>query len=433
MDIRVRSGRIVEIGRGLEPVGEEQIDAGGLTVLPGAVDPHAHQWEAGFTSPPDFRDTTASAAVGGVTTLVDHPLTPPEVLDRKGLEAKVTLGERTSSIDFALHGGASPGNLDEIDGMWTAGAVGIKLFTCRTGTALDGFEDPSALALALERVAEVGALVLVHAEDAATLDSAAASLRATGGGSIGDFTEWHSLDAEVVATDRVLSLAARTSARVYLVHVSHPTIVSHAASAQARGQVVHVETCPHYLHLTDDDVHSQGARVLTAPPVRDRVARDGLRAGLATGTIDTVGSDHCAVDPGAKSGATMDAIIPGIPSLDIYLPLLLDLVADGVIDLPRLAEVTASAPARIFGLHRKGAIEVGRDADLALVDPNGMTTVDASRLPGSAGWSPYEGRTLRGAVVATWSRGVLVARDGVPTERAGHGRFVRRTDGAVGR
>jgi len=432
VDIRVRAGLIAEIGPRLDPTGETQIDARGLTVLPGAVDPHGHQWERGFTSPPDFRDTTTSAAVGGVTTLIDHPLTPPEVLDRQGLEAKAALGERTSSIDFGLHGGASPGSLDEIEGLWLAGATGIKVFTCPTGTALDGFEEPLAMERALERMAKVGALVLVHAEDAATLDTAAASLRQAGRGSVADFTEWHSLDAEAIATDHVLTLAARTGTRIYLVHVSHPTIVSQAASARARGQVVHVETCPHYLHLTAEDVRTHGARVLTAPPVRDLIAREGLRAGLATGAIDTLGSDHCAVDPSAKSGATMDSIVPGVPSLDVYLPLVLDLVADGVLDLQRVTEVTSAAPATIFGLSQKGAIAVGRDADLVLVDPTGLTTVAASGLPGSAGWSPYEDRTLRGAVVGTWSRGLQVARDGVPIEQVGHGRFIRRNDLAVG-
>jgi allantoinase len=427
-DVRVRDGRIVEIGPGLDSAGEVIVDADGLTVLPGAIDPHGHQWEPGFTSRADFRDVTASAAFGGVTTLLDHPLTPPVVLDRRAFDAKVALGERTSSIDFGLHGGAAPGTLAEIEGMWEAGATGIKLFTCPTGTPLDGFDDPAALGRAFDRLGAIGALVLVHAEDAATLERSAAALHVEGRGGVADFPRWHSLEAETTAAERVLDLAARSGARLYLVHASDPSVVDRVAAARDRGLVAHVETCPHYLHLTSDDLGAQGARAMTAPPVRDQVARDGLRGRLADGAIDTVGSDHCTVGPAGKAGETMESVVPGVPGLDLFLPLLLDLVADGILDMPRLAEVIASTPARIFGLPTKGAIEIGRDADLVLVDPSATMVVDARRLPSSAGWSPYDGRTLRGSVIGTWSRGEPVARDGQPIERAGHGRFVARTE-----
>jgi len=426
--VRVRNGRIVEIGLSLDTAGESIVDADGLTVLPGAIDPHGHQWEPGFTSPADFRDVTVSAAYGGVTTLLDHPLTPPVVLDRRAFSDKVALGERTSSIDFGLHGGVAPGTLDEVEGIWRAGATGIKLFTCRTGTPLDGFEDPVALARAFELFGAIGALALVHAEDAATLDRTAAALHAEGRGGVADFARWHSLAAEATATDRVLELAVQSSARLYLVHASDPSIVDRVAAARQRGLNAHVETCPHYLHLASADLQSQGARAMTAPPVRDVIARDGLRRRLADGVIDTVGSDHCTVAPAGKAGMTMESVVAGVPGLDLFVPLLLDLVGDGVLDLPRLAEVTAASPARIFGLPSKGAIEVGRDADLVLVDPAASFVVDASRLPSSVGWSPYDGRTLRGSVVGTWSRGEPVARDGQPTERAGHGRFVARME-----
>jgi allantoinase len=427
-DIRVRDGRIVEIGPGLAAAAESIVDAGGLTVLPGAIDPHGHQWEPGFTSHADFRDVTASAAFGGVTTLLDHPLTPPVVLDRRAFAAKVALGERTASIDFGLHGGASPGTLDELEGMWLAGAAGIKLFTCPTGTELDGFDDADALALAFDRLGSIGALALVHAEDAVTLDRNAATVHEEGGGRVDDFARWHSLEAEATATVRVLDLAERFGTPVYIVHASDPSIVDRVVAARKRGIAAHVETCTHYLHLTTEDIDAQGARAMTAPPVRDGSARDGLRRRLGNGAIDTVGSDHCTVGLPGKSGQTMESVVPGLPGLDLFVPLLLDLVAAGVLDLPRLAEVTAATPARIFGLPAKGAIEVERDADLVLVDPTASFVVDASRLPSSAGWSPYDGRILRGTVVETISRGEPVARDGQVIERAGHGRFVPRME-----
>jgi allantoinase len=428
VDVRVRDGRIAEIGPDLDPATDAVIDASGLTVLPGAIDPHGHQWEPGFTSAADFRDATASAAVGGVTTLLDHPLTPPVVLDREAFEAKTSLGERTASIDFGLHGGASPGTLDELDGLWRAGATGIKLFTCPTGTPFDGFDDSAALAEVFERLGALGALALVHGEDAAALDASAAALAAAGRTAVADFPVWRSIEAEVKAANTAIGLAERTGTGLYLVHASTPAVVDRVVDARSRGVDVRVETCPHYLQLTDRDLAQQGAWAMTAPPVRDEAAQAGLRERLAAGAIDTVGSDHCAVGAAGKSGSTMTSIVPGVPGLDLFLPLLLDLVAAGVLDLARLADLTAASPARIFGLPAKGAIEVGRDADVVLVDPAATVTVDAARLPGSAGWSPYDGRTLNGAVVGTWSRGEQVARDGKPIERAGHGRLVRRSE-----
>jgi dihydroorotase-like cyclic amidohydrolase len=189
-----------------------------------------------------------------------------------------------------------------------------------------------------------------------------------------------------------------------------------------------VETCPHYLHFTDADLRTGGGWLMTAPPVRDARSRSGLRKRLAGGAIDTIGSDHCAISAAGKSGDRMEAIIPGMPSLDVHLPLLLDLVSDGAVDLPRVADVTAAGPARIFGLPSKGAIEVGRDADFVTVDLAATLTVRAADLPSSAGWSPYEGRTLRGTVVDVWSRGERIVHDGRLEAGPGRGRFLRRSE-----
>jgi dihydroorotase (multifunctional complex type) len=402
-----------------------------LHVLPGAIDPHGHQWEPGFTPAADFSDVSASAAVGGVTTLLDHPLTTPVVVDRQTFDAKAALGERTSIVDFGLHGGAAPGHIDDLAALWAGGATGIKFFTCRTGTPLDGFDDPERLEAAFRRLWAIDALALVHAEDAATLDRRNAELKADGGGGIGDFDTWHSLEAEQTAVERVLELAARTGTRTYVVHASHPSVVDRARGAPQEGAVsVYVETCPHYLNLTDTDLRAGGGWLMTAPPVRDAAARSGLRERLAEGAIDTIGSDHCAIAAAGKSSDRMEAIIPGVPGLDVYLPLLLDLVAEGAIDLPRVADVTAGAPARIFGLPTKGAIEVGRDADFVTVDLAATLTVRASELPCSAGWSPYEGRTLRGVVVDTWSRGERIVHEGRLEAGPGRGRFLRRSEGS---
>ena len=428
VDIRVRAGRIAQVEPDLDAAGAEVVDAEGRHVLAGAIDTHGHQWEPGFTSPPDFSDASASAAVGGVTTFLDHPLTPPVVLDRRGLEAKAALGAATSLIDFGLHGGASPGSLDELHGLWAAGATGIKVFTCPTGTALDGFSDPARLDELFVRLGAIGARTLVHAEDAEVLDAARSILEAAGTTAPADFPRWHNLEAEIRAVDRVLELAGRHRVQVVIVHASHPSIVEAVRAARVRGVDAFVETCPHYLHLTGEDLDALGPWAMSAPPVRDRAGRAGLLTMLRDGTIDVIGSDHCAIGRPGKAVEDMTRIIPGVPGLDIFLPLLLDLVAAGALTWEALARATSARPARLFGFARKGAIEAGKDADLAFVDPDRAWVVRAANLPSSAGWSPYEGRTLRGAVTETWSRGVPVARDGQPIGRPGHGRFVARAE-----
>jgi dihydroorotase-like cyclic amidohydrolase len=147
---------------------------------------------------------------------------------------------------------------------------------------------------------------------------------------------------------------------------------------------------------------------------------------LRDGAIDVIGSDHCTIDRQGKEVDDIARVIPGIPGLDLFLPLLVDLIATAGLTWSALAAATAARPARLFRLPAKGTIEVGKDADMAFVDPDRRWVVRAANLPSSAGWSPYEGRTLTGAVTETWSRGVVVARDGQPIGRPGHGRFIAR-------
>ena len=159
-DILVRDGIIDAIGLDLSAMASpeaEVIDATGLHIMPGVVDPHSHLWEAGFVSGADFEDSTASAVAGGITTIIDMPLTTPEILDIKSFEEKVDIGLRSSHVDFALHGGVRPSNLCELRSMWDAGATAFKIFTCDTGCAMHGVIDDSDLLATLNTIASFGA------------------------------------------------------------------------------------------------------------------------------------------------------------------------------------------------------------------------------------------------------------------------------------
>jgi dihydroorotase (multifunctional complex type) len=425
-DVRIRAGTVAETGPRLVPEGEPALDATGLHVLPGVIDAHSHLWEAGFASRPDFRDDTASAAVGGIATIIDHPLTPPEILDVERFQAKIELGERTSFTDFALHAGASPDRLDELAGLWAAGATGIKVFACDTGIPMRGFVTSDTRRAVLERVAALDAIAVVHAEDQTVLDRQRTTLEREARTGAVWFGEWHAAEAETSAVDDVLAIAAATGARVYIAHSSLPETADAVAEAWGAGVRAWSETCPHYLTLSDQDIVEHGHWAVTAPPVRDPARRDRLRRQLSS-EISVVGSDHCSVLPARKAGSNVFEGLPGVPGNETMVPILLDLVAQGVITIERMAALIAENPARLFGLFgRKGAIEPGFDGDLTVVDLEGETVPRAADMIGVAGWTPYEGIRLRGRVEATVSRGRIIARGGQLLGDPGVGQWIAR-------
>ena len=427
-DIRIIDGVVAEVGANL-PIGTEPIiDADGLRILPGVIDAHCHQWEQGMASRPDFRDDSAAAAVGGISTLIDMPLTPPEIVDASRFRVKVDLGERTSLIDFGLHAGASPDRIDCMADVWAAGATGFKLFTCDTGVEMRGFIREGDLRRALETVARLDAIALVHAEDQSILDRNRTTLISAGRRDHAAFSDWHSVEAEHHAIGCVLRFAGETGARVYFVHASLPEGIARIAAARARGVRVSVETCPHYLVLTDADIAKYGPWATCAPPVRDSKRRDGLRKLLGS-EIDVIASDHNTVRRESKQAGERDPFAgqPGLPGNEVMLPLLLELVAEGVLTLERCVALLCEHPARLFGLSaRKGFLKPGWDGDAVLVNLDEVTLPHGATMRCRAGWTPYEGKRLRGRVVQTFVRGRCVARDGVPIAPPGFGQFVAR-------
>jgi len=423
-DVRIRSGIVAEVGSDLTPDGEASIDADGLFVLPGVIDAHTHQWEPGFLSPADFRDVTTSAAAGGITTIIDHPLTRPEVLDAEVFRDKVKLGERTACVDFALYAGMNPGKLVAMDELWAAGATGFKFFTCDSGSALQPFLNPHDQRELLRRIKALDAIALVHAEDQGILDQVRIRFEAEGRDDLEAFFEWRSPAAEAAAVGAILQLALETGARTYFAHVSLPEAAAEIAAAREGGAAVYAETCPHYLTLTQAELLADNAWATSAPPVRDHAHRDRLRSQL-TNEISVVASDHCSAPAGDRSAFSS---VHGLPGIETMLPLLLDLVNQGSLKLDRLVALVCEHPARLFGLApRKGFLRPGADGDVTLVDTGQATVLDTNQMVGSAGWTPYQGRRLHGRVVRTIVRGTTVAVDGKPVAAPGFGRFVRRT------
>jgi dihydroorotase-like cyclic amidohydrolase len=229
------------------------------------------------------------------------------------------------------------------------------------------------------------------------------------------FTLWHSETAELEAISRILFYARRLGTRVNIVHVTSPEGVRLVQDAREKGVRATAETCPHYLYLTEDDIAERGAWAICSPQMRSRAALEGMRDLVRDGDIITIGSDHGPVDPALKRRGSNDVFAgqPGLPGNETMVPLLLNLVAEGRLTLERLAELTSEAPARLYGLFpRKGAVEIGSDADFTVVDPSEGWTITKDALIGRSGWTPFEGLHVLGRVRMTVIRGRVVARDG---------------------
>jgi len=339
------------------------------------------------------------------------------------LRAKVHAGLASCRVDFALWGGAVPGNVRELEPLWRAGALGFKCFLVDSG--VDDFAplDDEGLALALDTLAGLGATLLVHAEDPALVRPAPSSRRHA------DWLASRPPESEIAAVTRVLEHARRRNASVHVVHLAAPGALPALDRARADGVRATVETCPHYLTLAAEEIADGDTLAKCAPPIRDRAARDDLWRALAEGRIDFLASDHSPCPPDRKHRQRGDfgAAWGGIASLQLSLPLVWTGARARGHGLDRVTSWLADRPARRFGLDRKGRIERGFDADLVVFRADKSFVVEEGSLYHRHPLGPYEGRELTGVVARTYVRGRLVyERGGAPAfAGAPAGRWIR--------
>jgi allantoinase len=424
-DLLIHDGKIAGRTRAGEAEGESIIDASGLAVLPGGVDPHVHMMDPGLTEREDFPTGTAAAAVGGVTTIVEHHRSLPFVLDAKILTEKAAYLSSRSRIDFALFGGGHPDNVGELRAMWRAGAACFKVFTCNL------HDVPAVLSgrmlTLFKEVASFDGLCLVHAEDEFITAENEEQLRAAGRRDARVVPEWRSKEAEQVAVNTVALLARITGCRVIIAHASHPEILELVGYHRDRGARLMVESCPQYFHLTEDEIEEWGPYHKFTPPARSAADRDEMWVRLEDGEVDMVCADHAPSTREQKDPGRSDiwAAPFGVPGVETNLQMMLTGVADGRVSLERLVAARSETPARAYRLYpRKGHLGVGADADLTLVDLNAETTVRDEDVVAKVGWSPFAGRKVRGVVVRTFVRGRLTAEDGHAVVDPGWGRFL---------
>jgi dihydroorotase (multifunctional complex type) len=421
-DVVIQRGRVLDIVGGWSGPARASIDATGLLVYPGMIDTHVHLMEPGDPSRETFAEGTAAAARSGVTTIIEHTHGWP-VNELARLREKRDHLSGRAHVDYGLAAHVWPDRLAEIEPLWHAGVGFFKIFTCTTH-GVPGLGADRLLHV-FGRLAGLNARCLVHCEDELITAAAERLLKADNRLDPGVLTEWRSREAELVAVSQVAAAASLTGAVVRVAHASNPTVAALIAKARASGAALSAETCPQYLVLHEDEVLTEGALRKFTPPARIRTEAD--RAAMwdlvARGELDTIASDHAPSTREQKSTGDIWSVPFGLPGLDTTFAVLLDAVSAGAITAQQVAEVYSNRPATHFGLAGKGRIAPGYDADLALVDPDEVWTVDDADVLSHAGWSPFAGRRLRGRAVLTMLRGEVVCEDGVVSpERVG--RFV---------
>ena len=400
IDIAVDDGRITAIGCEL-PGGRREIDARSLEILPGVIDVHVHFNEPGRTEWEGAATGSRAFAAAGGTLFFDMPLnSSPCTLNAKAFDEKHAALAASSVTDFALWGGIVPGNRDQLAELAERGVIGFKAFMSDSGLPEFPRSDDLTLYEGMREAARLDLPVALHAESEEITCALSQRFQQAGRCSVHDYLDSRPVIAEVEAIERASLLAREAGAKLHIVHISSGRGVAAALEARARGTDITLETCPHYLMFTGEDMERLGAVAKCAPPLRDKAEQQSLWEAVHDGCIDIIGSDHSPAPPDMKQGDNFFRIWGGIAGISATLPSLLERVP-----LERIGEMLATHPARRFGIEHKGQIAIGCDADFALVDVCEPWTMDAGSLVQRHRSSPYIGRTFPGRAVKTILRG----------------------------
>ena len=405
-DIGISDGTFRAIGPNLGGSAREEINATKMSIFPGVIDAHVHFNEPGRTNWEGFETGSHGAAAGGTTTVFEMPLNAhPPTIDGPSFDLKRAAATKSSMVDFGLWGGLVPGNLNQLAMLRDRGVVGLKAFMSNSG--IDDFPhvDPATLREGMRIAAELGLIVAVHAESETMTQTLTNEKLAAGKTTVMDFLESRPIEAELDAIKQAVDLAQETRCRLHIVHVSCGRGVALVAEARASGVDVTCETCPHYLLLTDADMKKVGAVAKCAPPLRS--ANDQRELWNAIVDLTTIGSDHSPAPPEMKQRDNFFEVWGGISGAQHLLSLLVDRIPH-----EQLAKLTSENVARRFHIAKKGGIEIGKDADLAIVDLSESNPVTSDSLHYRHRQSPYIGRKLGGRVIRTILRGQTIYHDG---------------------
>lgn len=424
-DVAITGGLVSAVAApGTLPAGKDTLDATGLHVLPGAIDVHVHFREPGYTHKEDWETGTAAAAMGGTTTVFEMPNTHPPTRSLTELRDKQKAAEK-AYVDFGIYGLLAEDNIAELQGLIDGG---VNAFKCFMGNTFGNLPSPSTGAMleGFEIIAPSGLRISLHAETASIMAWRQERLRKAGRNAPLDHVNARPAVVAAEAVARAAILAEWTGARIHVLHISSALELGPLADAKARGVDITGGTCPCYLLLDTRDYERLGSIIRVNPPVRELSDREAIWAALKSGVVDLVETDHAPHTPEEKVKSVIWEADCGFPGVETQMPLMLNEVAKGTMDLMTYVRWSAEAPAKRFGLWpTKGRIATGAHADIAVVDMARQETISAATLHSRARITPFEGVTVTGIPIHTLVRGRFVQKNRALVSSArGHGRQV---------
>lgn len=432
-DLAVKDGKIAGIGFGFSEDGAEVVDASGKYVLPGAIDAHTHLAMpfGGTVSADGYLSGTRAAACGGVTTVFDYPMQHKGESIMQIIRSKQAVCEKEACVDYAFHCIITDLNGGEIlDEMPVAVEEGITSFKCFFVYKKEKMMvDDATFVRLLLKAKEIGAIINLHAENPDIIDLNIENFLKEGKTS----AWYHYLSrpefVEAEADKRAVHWAQHFDAPLYIVHMADKEGLDAAIAARAQGAPVYLETCPQYLEFTSDVYRREdGRNFVCSPPMKGQESQDALWNAIRTGGIDTIATDHCPFQSYEKDWGKDDftKIPNGCAGVENLYPYMLSAANDGKITFNKAVELCSANPAKIFGCAQKGSLDVGKDADIVVYDPDQEFTISVSNMHSDYDHTIWEGKKLHGYPVRTYSRGRLVYRDGEFVGKPGWGKFVKR-------
>lgn len=433
-DVAVDGGKIVAIGKELAVNAEKVVDATSKLVLPGALDAHTHMAMpfGGTVSADSYLAGTRAAVCGGVTTIFDYPVQHKGETILGLIGSKKDVLEKEACCDYAFHCCITDLNDGEIlDEMEQAVEEGITSFKCFLVYKKEGMMvDDGMLARLLLRAKELGAMINVHAENPDLID-----LRTEQYLKEGKTSAWYHYMSrpefvEAEADKRVVHWASHLDTPVYIVHMADKEGLEACIKAKSEGHPILIETCPQYLEFTCDVYKREdGRNFVCSPPMKGQESQDALWTAIQSGMIDTVATDHCPFQSYEKDWGKDDftKIPNGCAGVENLYPYMLDAANSGKITFERTVELCSTNVAKIFGCDNKGAIAVGKDADIVIYDKDKDFTISVNNMHSDYDHTIWEGKKLHGYPVQTYLRGKLVYDNGDFVGTPGMGDYVKRS------
>ncbi len=423
--VAIRSGRIVALGDdAVMPKARETLDASGLHLLPGAIDVHVHFRDPGYPHKEDFASGTAAAAFGGVTTVFDMPNTIPPTGTPDILASKHEMAAGKAHVDFGLYALLGEDTIPHVAELART-AIGFKLYM---GNTFGKIPSPSTGAMleCFEKVAPTGKRVSLHAETNSIMERRETRLRQAGRTDPLAHLASRPAVVAIEAVSRAAILSEWTGTPVHILHISSAEELRPLREAKARGVDITGETCPQYLFLSTDDYARFAGVIRVNPPVRQKRNQEPLFAALADGTVDIIATDHAPHSVEEKTRNDIWTVDCGFPGVETQMPMMLTEAARGRYSICDYVRWSSASPAKIWGLYpRKGVIQPGADADIAIVDLEREWTIDDARLQSLSRITPFHGRQVKGLPLHTLVRGRFVMKDRIlQSDTRGWGRSV---------